>query len=700
MRNSKARVGPPTLPSLSNSNCYDADRSEVTIPQETHRFDGLPQVNLLSGREEKVVLHGYLGARHDLSKNLSFVPVMDNKLHQIQIVSLHNSENSWSAHEKLRSIRPNTPVAVRGLLRPRLAAKVQNQDQENQVERPEKQRKRQGEVNAESANPENWAESLAKALKGLEIVLQDIQSLNDFPSDIVMTPDTKFPPEQRHLQFIVEGNLVQALDTRNSVARIIRGMLNKRSGFLEVETPLLFKSTSEGAREFVVPTRKKSMAYALPQSPQQFKQILMASRINNYYQFAKCFRDEDLRADRQPEFTQVRRLDSKLTICVVLNGVAQLDIEMSFANGNDVIDAVEKVILQVWRQSLGTKLLSTFPRITYDQAMSRYGSDKPDLRIPISPFARIDVLLPADLISKITPLKDPLVEAMIVPLDASPDGARAFITGLLELTENKHLLDNPDGGPGIFIYDSSKPLQGLSAFGFEAVEQIENGLDLQDGCLIVLQARKKAPLSGGLTPLGNLRTSIHNAAVDQGYLPPVDWEDFRPLWVTDFPLFKPPDNSEPGQGGNAGLASTHHPFTSPKTPEDVDLLLTDPTKAIGDHYDLVINGEEIGGGSRRVHHAAMQEFIFRDILKMDDERIAEFSHLLEALRAGCPPHAGIALGFDRLVAMIQSSKDKKKRSLRDVIAFPKSGKGEDLMMRSPGSMSEETLKTYHLKLRD
>lgn len=180
----------------------------------------------------------------------------------------------------------------------------------------------------------------------------------------------------------------------------------------------------------------------------------------------------------------------------------------------------------------------------------------------------------------------------------------------------------------------------------------------------------------------------------------VDWNDFRPLWVTDFPLFKPPDFSESGQGGNAGLASTHHPFTSPKTPEDIDLLLTDPTKAVGDHYDLVINGEEIGGGSRRIHHAAMQELVFRDVLKMNDERIAEFSHLLQALRAGCAPHASIALGFDRLIAMIRSSKDKKKRSLRDVIAFPKSSKGEDLMMNSPSPMSEEVLKTYHLELRD
>lgn len=362
--------------------------------------------------------------------------------------------------------------------------------------------------------------------------------------------------------------------------------------------------------------------------------------------------------------------------------------------------AVEKIICWVWEYFLQIKLPNPFPHITYTQAMSKYGSDKPDLRIPIQPFSRIDHLLPADLVNKITSLTNPIVEVMIVPTEAPPEAIRTFIGGFLDTPDNKNLLENPLGGPGIFIYDSEKPLQGLSAFGFEAVEELERMFDLKDGYIIVIQARANALMSGGSTPLGEMRSAIYKALVVPRYLQSVDWMDFKPVWVTDFPLFSPSNPSEPGQGGNAGLASTHHPFTSPKTAKDVDLLLTDPSQAIGDHYDLVINGEEIGGGSRRIHHAGLQEFIMRSILKMDDEHVAEFSHLLEALQSGCPPHAGIALGFDRLVAMVHASKTKKKTSLRDVIAFPKSGKGEDLMVKSPGHLSENVLATYHLKVRE
>ena len=363
------------------------------------------------------------------------------------------------------------------------------------------------------------------------------------------------------------------------------------------------------------------------------------------------------------------------------------------------MNVVEDIICPVWNMYAEVKLPSPFPRMTYKQAMSQYGSDKPDLRIPIHSFSRIDYLLPADLVSKITSIIEPIVEVMIVPTEAPTAAIRRFVGGFLDSPDNKHFLDNPSGGPGIFIYDSSKPLQGLSAFGFEAVEELEKLFDLQDGYIIIIQARENAPPSGGSTPLGEMRNAMFKALASAYFIKPLAWKDFKPVWITDFPLFSPSKTSEPGQGGHAGLASTHHPFTSPKTAQDVDLLLTEPSQVIGDHYDLVINGEEIGGGSRRIHQAAMQEFIMRDILKMDEERIAEFSHLLEALKSGCPPHAGFALGFDRLVAMIHACRTERKTTLRDVIAFPKSGKGEDLMVKSPGLMTEDVLETYHLKLR-
>ena len=374
---------------------------------------------------------------------------------------------------------------------------------------------------------------------------------------------------------------------------------------------------------------------------------------------------------------------------------------MSFANGEDIMSLTESmVIAPLWKAILSSDLPKQFPRRRYAEVMTRYGSDKPDLRIPILPFVSVAHVIPADLINMITPLSDPIVEAMIVPMDCSAEDTRHFARRFFDSSEGSTFNKNPDGGPGVFVCDSRRPLHGLSAFGFEAVENLERDLDLEEGYLVILQARKNLSPSGSSTSLGNIRNEIFKAAVRDGLLPALSWSQFEPLWIIDFPLFSPANPSEPGQGSTTGFTSTHHPFTSPKTPEDVDLLVHNPTRAIGYHYDLVINGEEIGGGSQRIHHAAMQKFIFREILKMDAEKIKEFDHLLEALQAGCPPHAGIALGFDRLVAMIASSKLGKKMTMRDVIAFPKSGKGDDLMVKSPGIITDHALETYHLKLHE
>lgn len=370
---------------------------------------------------------------------------------------------------------------------------------------------------------------------------------------------------------------------------------------------------------------------------------------------------------------------------------------MSFAGAKEVMNVIEDLIRFVWSKSDLDQLPAAFPRMSYLEAMSQYGSDKPDTRLGMQ-ISRAEYLLPGDLISKITPLQDPAVEAFTLRFNPVPDTdvsvacMRHFISDFLESPEGTSFVNNPEGGPGIFIVDSTKPLQGLQALGFEAAERIEDWFSIEDGDLLVLQARSNRPFSGSSTPIGNLRLALHAAAVRLGHLKPPT--GFAPLWVTDFPLFSPTSQTEPGQGGKAGLAATHHPFTSPKTTEDIDMLMVDPTKVLGDHYDLVINGVELGGGSRRIHNAEMQAFVMQDVLKMSAGRLAEFSHLLEVLRAGCPPHAGIALGFDRLIALMLG-----KSSVREVIAFPKTGKGEDALVKSPGVLPEETLENYHLRYR-
>jgi aspartyl-tRNA synthetase len=283
---------------------------------------------------------------------------------------------------------------------------------------------------------------------------------------------------------------------------------------------------------------------------------------------------------------------------------------------------------------------------------------------------------------------------MTVSLD--PKQTSKFISSFLDSPDGKPFLDNPDGQPAVFVANTGKPLSGLSALGYQFVMECPAELSVDHGELLILQARPNVPFSGGSTSLGNLRIALHKAAVAQGLEESVAKNTgFKFVWITDFPLFSPTNDTDPGQGGTAGLSSTHHPFTAPKNPADVDLLFTAPEKAIAAHYDIVLNGVELGGGSRRIHNSEIQEFIFRDVLKMSTERIEDFRHLLDVLRSGCPPHAGIALGWDRLMAVMLGTE-----SVREVIAFPKSGKGEDMLVKSPTPMTQSQLDTYHLQLKD
>ena len=281
------------------------------------------------------------------------------------------------------------------------------------------------------------------------------------------------------------------------------------------------------------------------------------------------------------------------------------------------------------------------------------------------------------------------------PESGDVNAAAGFVDELMSALPAP-LAKSSDGAPVVLIFNSKKPLSGLSSLGYDGVESLTSGeaglddfTDLEDGDILVFQARENKPFSGGSTALGTVRNLVYHQAVSTGLLPRSF--DFKFLWVVDFPMFTPSNDADPGQGGTAGFSATHHPFTAPLTDEDVELLATDPLRAKADHYDLVVNGVELGGGSRRIHLAKMQEYVMREILKMTDQGVAQFSHLLEALRAGCPPHAGFALGFDRLVAVFTHTD-----SVRDVIAFPKSMKGEDLSVKSPGRITKEQLETYHL----
>jgi aspartyl-tRNA synthetase len=447
---------------------------------------------------------------------------------------------------------------------------------------------------------------------------------------------------------------------RYDISKNIRNYLDKEN-FIEIETPILTRSTPEGARDYLVPSRvHHGDFFALPQSPQLFKQILMVSGFDRYFQIAKCFRDEDLRADRQPEFTQI-------------------DIEASFVDEQEIMSIAENMTREMFKKVMDENLPDTFPIMTYQEAMQRFGSDKPDLRVNLELIELTEDMKDVEfkVFSSAANMKNGRVAALRIPKGAELsrseiDSYTEFVKiygakGLAYIKINDKNLLNDDG--------LQSPI--VKNIHTEALKAIIEKTSAENGDIIFFGADKKNTVNEAL---GALREKIGHA---KNHLSREKW---APLWVVDFPMF---DYDDEGGRWNA----LHHPFTAPKDGHEL-LLEKDPGNCLSKAYDMVINGWEVGGGSIRIHDESVQSKVFTALDISKDEATEKFGFLLEALQYGAPPHGGLAFGLDRLATLLAGAE-----SIRDVIAFPKTQKAQCLMTSSPNSVGEKQLRELHIKVR-
>ncbi len=451
-------------------------------------------------------------------------------------------------------------------------------------------------------------------------------------------------------------DMQQKLIFRSKVTSAIRNYLDS-NGFLDIETPILTRATPEGARDYLVPSRThQGSFFALPQSPQLFKQLLMVSGFDRYYQVAKCFRDEDLRADRQPEFTQI-------------------DIETSFLGEEDIMGLTEGMVRKLFSDLMNVEF-DAFPRMTYAEAMRRYGSDKPDLRIPLELVDIADLMETIDFKVFKGPASDP--KGRVTALKV-PGGATLSRKQIDEYTKYVGIY-GAKGLAWIKVNAIEKGVEeGLQSpiikfLGDDVTMKIMERLDAQNGDIVFFGADKATVVSEAL---GALRCKLG----EDLNLYTCEW---APLWVVDFPMFE--------EDGKGGLTALHHPFTAPScTPAELEAA---PAEALSRAYDMVLNGVELGGGSVRIHNEAMQQVVFRVLGIGEEEQREKFGFLLDALKFGAPPHGGLAFGLDRLV-MLMTGAD----SIREVIAFPKTQSAACQMTQAPGAVEEQQLRDLNIRIR-
>jgi aspartyl-tRNA synthetase len=572
---------------------------------------------------QTVTLTGWVHRRRDHG-GVIFIDLRDRE-GLVQIVCDPDRAATFATAETLRN---EFCIAVTGLVRPR----------------PE------GTVNAGLVSGE------------IEVLAHSIEILNASLTPPFQMDDEGLSEtvrlEQRMLD-LRRPQMQKNLMLRHRAASSARRFLDAQ-GFIDIETPILYKSTPEGAREFLVPSRiHHGHFYALPQSPQLFKQMLMMSGFDRYYQIVKCFRDEDLRADRQPEFTQI-------------------DIETSFLDASEICALIEPLVHTMFKEALGVDLPNPFPVMKYAEAMSRYGSDKPDLRVSLELTELTDLMRTVDfkVFRAAADLPNGRVAALRVPGGSTLsrkeiDDYTTFVKiygagGLAYIKVNDITKVNEEG--------LQSPI--VKFLGETVLLEILSRTHATNGDLIFFGADREKVVNDAL---GALRAKVGH---ERGFMTP----GWRPLWVVDFPMFEYDEDSKT-------WAAKHHPFTAPKDGHE-ELLATDPGRALAKAYDVVLNGSEIGGGSIRIHRPEVQAKVFAALGISPEDQQKKFGFLLNALQYGTPPHGGIAFGFDRMI-MLMCGAD----SIRDVIAFPKTQRGQDLLIDTPTAVTEQQLRDLHIKVR-